>query len=152
MQSFDSPMAQLRNTRPVGRPVIDVEAAVVAPGHPESDIGLRRGDTLTIQPITRYVIGEVRNQTAHIWKRGLKRDDHLSLSDGAPRSAASMSSGLVAASLRQSLRAGSPRAIRLKHQGDTVMVPLHTKKTPSLVNWQGVRYNIAIPTVAVHAL
>jgi hypothetical protein len=103
-------LAQLRNTLPVGRPVMELQAAVVAPGHPENDIGLRRGDTLT----NVTVIGEVQNPTAHIWKRSLSRDDYLSLSDGAPTRAASMSSGLMAASFRQSLRAGSEQAIRTK--------------------------------------
>jgi protein involved in polysaccharide export with SLBB domain len=153
-------LAQLRNTQPVGRLVIDVRAAIGAPGNVEDDVYLRPGDTLAIPRLRQYVtvIGEVQNPTAHIWKRKFDRDDYVSLSGGVTAKADKgriyvvRADGSVVGTESSRWFSNSNTAMRT---GDTVVVPLDIERMPSIVKWQAITqilYNIAIATAAVHAL
>ena len=154
-------LAQLRNTQPVGRLVIDVRAAISAPGNVEDDVYLRPGDTLAIPRLRQYVavIGEVQNPTAHIWKRRLGRDDYISLSGGVTVRAdkgriyvVRADGSVVGTESSSRWFSNSNTAMRT---GDTVVVPLDVERMPSIVKWQAITqilYNIAIATAAVHAL
>jgi protein involved in polysaccharide export with SLBB domain len=153
-------LAQLRNTRPVGRLVINVPNAISSPGHAEDDIELRPGDQLAIPRLRPYVtvIGEVENPNSQIWKRTLSRDDYIALS-GGPTSRADKSrtyvvraDGSVVPNESSRWFSSSNTAMRT---GDTVVVPLDTEKMPSLIKWQAVTqilYNTAIAVAALHAL
>ena len=139
---------------------LTLQAAIAAPGHSEDDIQLRPGDTLALPRVRQYVtvIGEVESPTAHIWKRGLNRDDYVALTGGVtPRADKGRiyvvrGDGSVVAT--ESSRWFSTSNTSM-HTGDTVVVPLDTERMPSLVKWQAVTqilYNIAIATAAIHAL
>jgi hypothetical protein len=153
-------LTQLRTTRPVGRLVIDVRQAITEPGRSEDDIQLRPADTLAIPRVWRYVtvIDEVENPTSHIWKRGLNRDEYVSLS-GRVTSRADKSrvcgvraDGSIAATESSRWFSASNTST---HTGDTVVVPLDAEKMAALVKWPAVTqipYNIAIATAAVHVL
>jgi protein involved in polysaccharide export with SLBB domain len=153
-------LSQLRNTRPVGRLVIDVQHAISAPGRAEDDIQLRPGDALAIPRVRQYVtvIGEVQNPTSHIWKRSLTREDYIGLSGGTTARADKGRIYVVRADgsvLQAESSRWFGRTSNSMQTGDTVVVPLDTEKMPSLVKWQAVTqilYNIAIATAAVHAL
>jgi protein involved in polysaccharide export with SLBB domain len=154
-------LAQLRNTQPVGRLVIDVQAAIDAPGRAEDDVQLRPGDTLAIPRVRQYVstIGEVQNPTAHIWRRSLSRDDYIAMSGGVTSRAdkgriyvVRADGSVVGTESSSRWFSASNTSMRT---GDTVVVPLDTEKMPSIVKWQAITqilYNIAIATAAVHAL
>jgi protein involved in polysaccharide export with SLBB domain len=153
-------LAQLRNTRPVGRLVINVPNAIAAPGRAEDDIQVRPGDQLAIPRLRPYVtvIGEVENPNSQIWKRNLTRDDYIALSGGVTSRADKSRTYVVRADgsvvPNESSRWFSSSNTSM-HTGDTVVVPLDTEKMPSLVKWQAVTqilYNTAIAVAALHAL
>jgi protein involved in polysaccharide export with SLBB domain len=152
-------LAQLKTAQPVGRLVVDVQAAIAHPGD-WADIQLRPGDTLMIPRARQYVtvIGEVQNPTAHIFRPGLSRTDYIQMSGGLTQEADSDRIYVVRADGSVVARHGSrwfSRAGTEIHAGDTIVVPLNAEKLPAITMWQAVTtilYNIAIATAAVHAL
>jgi protein involved in polysaccharide export with SLBB domain len=153
-------LAQLRNTEPVGRLVIDVRRAINLPGRAEDDVQLRPGDALTIPRLRQYVtvIGEVENPTSHIWKRGLTRADYVQLSGGTTLRADTSRIYVVRADGSVVPREASSwfsRSSPYLRMGDTIVVPLDAQRMPTLTKWQAVTqilYNIAIATAAIHGL
>jgi polysaccharide export outer membrane protein len=76
---------QLRNTKPVGRLVINVRQVMSgAPGGP-GDVLLRDGDMLFMPKKTQEitVLGEVQSPTSYIFQPGLSRNDYIAKSGGA---------------------------------------------------------------------
>lgn len=154
-------LSDLRNTKAVGRLVIDLQASLAAAPGSESDIILQGGDRLAVpkhrQEVT--VIGEVQNSTSHFFRAGLTRDDYISLSGGATRRADERQIYVVRAD--GSVVAGSSnswfsRGSNVKMEpGDTVVVPLDAERMPMLPLWQAVTqimYNIAIAVLAVNSI
>jgi len=152
--------AQLRNTRAVGRLVIDLPAVMKGnEGSPE-DVILRGGDQLIVpryqQEVT--VIGEVQTTTSHLYNARLSRDDYISMSGGMTRRGDRGSIYVVRANGSVVSNQGnrwfdfSKQPIR---PGDTIVVPLNAEHMPPLPYWQAVTtilYNVAIAVAAVHSL
>lgn len=154
-------LSDLRNTKAVGRLVIDLQASLAAAPGTESDIILQGGDRLIVpkhrQEVT--VIGEVQNSTSHFFRAGLTRDDYIGLSGGATRRADERQIYVVRSD--GSVVAGSSnswfsRGSNVKMEpGDTVVVPLDAERMPMLPLWQAVTqimYNIAIAVLAVNSI
>src|SRR5262249_53351142 len=82
-------LSQLRGTKAVGRLVIDLPTLMKAHNGSDADVILRGGDRLIVPRLQQEVtvIGEVQNETSHLYKSGLTRDDYISLSGGATRRA-----------------------------------------------------------------
>jgi polysaccharide biosynthesis/export protein len=152
--------AQLRNTRAVGRLVIDLSAVIKDKEGAPEDVILRGGDQLIVprfqQEVT--VIGEVQNTTSHLYNARLSRDDYISMSGGMTRRADRSGIYIVRANGSVVANAGnrwfdfSKQPIR---PGDTVVVPLNAEHMPPLPYWQAVTtilYNLAIAVAAVHSL
>jgi polysaccharide export outer membrane protein len=151
---------QLKNTKPVGRLVIDLDAVLRADVGSDQDLQLRDGDVLVV-PKTKQevtVIGEVQNSTSHVYRNEMTRDDYIGLSGGVTRKAdrrriyvvhadGSVVSGEGSAWFRRSAQI----AMR---PGDTIVVPLDTERMPQLPLWQAVTqivYNLAIAAAAVNS-
>ena len=70
---------QLRQTKPVGRLVINVEGAYRGPTGGPYDVLLKDGDKLVVPKRTQDVtiLGEVQSPTSHVFAQGLTRDDYI---------------------------------------------------------------------------
>ncbi len=75
---------QLRQTKPVGRLVINVEGAYKGPTGGPYDVLLKDGDKLVVPKRTQdvTVLGEVQSPTSHVFAAGLTRDDYIQKSGG----------------------------------------------------------------------
>ena len=152
-------LVELRQTKAVGRLVIDLPAVLHAAPGSAADIVLKDGDTLTIPRRTQEVtvIGEVQNATSHLYQPGLSRQQYVELSGGTTQRAdrkriyVVRANGSVATARRGFLHSGEA-AIQ---PGDTVVVPMDPEKMRPLPMWQAITqvlYNIAIAAAAVHSL
>jgi polysaccharide biosynthesis/export protein len=150
-------LSQLKQTRAVGRLVIDLSGLMAGGQGSTRDVILRDGDVLVVPPQKQEVtvIGEVQTTTSHLYNVSLRRDDYVNLSGGMTRKADAKKiyivradGGLVA---RRSgfLRRNYDVAIQ---PGDTIVVPLDTERMPRLPFWQAVTqivYNLAVSIAAV---
>jgi polysaccharide biosynthesis/export protein len=152
-------LAQLRDAKPVGRLVIDVDAVLKGqPGGPD-DVVIKDGDKLIIPKKTQEVtiLGEVQSPTSHVFAPGLTRDDYIAKSGGTTQKADSKriyvvrANGNVMSGQRSGwFRRSQPSEI---HPGDTIVVPLDTERVNKLQFWQSVTtiiYNLAIGFLLVH--
>ena len=148
-------LSQLRNTKPVGRLVIDVAAVLRSRGAGDGDVTLRDGDLLVVPRATEevMVLGEVQNATSHLYRPGMTRDGLIALSGGfTPRADRKRAyvvradgSVVVALSGRGS---GDPAVAA----GDTVVVPIDAEKMRPLPMWTAITtiiYNLAIAATAI---
>ena len=151
-------LADLRNTQPVGRLVIDLDRIMAAePGSPV-DVILKDGDVLrvpqTAQEVT--VIGEVQNSTSHLYDPALARTDYIRLSGGTTQKADNGRIYVVRANGSVEMGGGSRwfRDSGSMQPGDTVVVPLDAERMRPLPLWTAVStilYNIAISVAAVNS-
>jgi polysaccharide biosynthesis/export protein len=150
-------LAQLQDSKAVGRLVIDLSSVVADVARSPKDVVLRDGDMLVVptqkQEVT--VIGEVQSVTSHFYTPSLTRDDYVALSGGTTRKADKKrtyvvrADGSVVAQQRSLFRRSHDMAI---HPGDTIVVPLDTERMPRLPFWQAVTqivYNLAISVAAI---
>lgn len=152
-------LGQLRETKPVGRLVIDVQGVLKGrPGGPD-DVLLRDGDKLIIPKKTQEVtiLGEVQSPTSHVFEAGLTRDDYIAKSGGTTQKADRKRIYVVRANgdVVAGGRSGWFRRTQSleMHPGDTIVVPLNTERVSSLALWQSVTtiiYNLAIGFILVH--
>ena len=154
-----SVLAQLKATKPVGRLVIDLEAAVHARPGSDRDLVLKDGDLLVIPRVSQEVtvLGEVQSPTSHLFRSSLDRDDYIGLSGGLSQRADKKriyvvkADGSVVAKHGHSWFSQSSGAIA---PGDTIVVPLDAERMRPLPMWQSVTtiiYNLAIAAAAVHS-
>jgi protein involved in polysaccharide export with SLBB domain len=159
LQVGQSLLGQLRQTKAVGRLVINLTAALRDPMGSTSDVILRDGDELLIpkyqQEVT--VIGEVQNVTSHLYKPNLTRDNYIAMSGGVTRRADTGRIYVVRANgsvvVSESGRWYSSTTVQIR-PGDTIVVPLNAEHLPLLPLWQAVTqiiYNVAIAAAAVHS-
>jgi polysaccharide biosynthesis/export protein len=152
-------LTQLRNARPTGRLVVDLDQALAKRGG-EEDIELRGGDVLAIPRLKQYVtvIGEVQNSTAHVYRTGLDRSDYIKLSGGTTQRADNKriyvvrANGSVAAEDGNSWFGGGGSQLA---PGDTVVVPLDAERMRPLPLWTAVTtivYNLAVAVAAIGSL
>jgi polysaccharide biosynthesis/export protein len=153
-------LAQLRNTKPTGRLVIDLDRVLVREKS-EDNIELRNGDQLIVPRMRPYVtvIGEVQNSTSHVWKASLTRDDYVRLSGGTTaradnkRTYVVRANGSVVASVDDA-RWFRSNGIELE-PGDTVVVPIDATPMRPLATWTAVTtiaYNLAVTLAAIGSL
>jgi polysaccharide export outer membrane protein len=152
-------LEQLRNTKAVGRLVINLKSAMASTAGSTNDILLRGGDQLIVpkyeQEVT--VIGEVQSSTSHLYRPGLTRADYIALSGGETRRADESRVYVVRADGSVIANEGSRWFTRSStdiRPGDTVVVPLNAEHIPTLPLWLAVTqilYNIAIAAAAIHS-
>jgi protein involved in polysaccharide export with SLBB domain len=154
-------IAQLRDTKPVGRLVINVNRVMKGRvGGPE-DVMVRDGDRLLVpkklQEIT--ILGEVQSPTSHVYRAGLTRDDYIARSGGTTQKADRKRIYIVRANgdVVSGERSGwfrRSRSIEMR-PGDTIVVPLDTERIRALPLWQAVTtiiYNLAVALLAVRSV
>jgi polysaccharide biosynthesis/export protein len=157
MQAGQSLLGQLRQSKAVGRLVIDLQGIMASDVGSPKDVGLRDGDTLVVPPQKQEVtvIGEVQSVTSHLYAKNLTRDDYISKSGGLTRKADKAkiyvvrADGSVVADQRSLFRRTQDIAIQ---QGDTIVVPLDTERIPKLPLWQSITqivYNLAVSLAAI---
>ena len=141
---------QLRNTEPVGRLVIDLDVA--------AGIEMRDGDRLLVpqHPQVVTVLGETQQNTSHIYRDSLSRDDYINLSGGLTRRAdkkliyvVRANGAVVAGNRSKWLGRGGGVDIR---PGDTIVVPLDTDRMRPLTFWGGVTQILYQGAIAVAAV
>src|SRR5271167_1677805 len=154
-------LAQLRDTKPVGRLVINVEG--VLKGRPGSvgDVLVRNGDKLLVPKKTQEItiLGEVQSPTSHVYQPGLTRADYISRSGGTTQKADQKRIYVVRANgdVVSAERSGWFRRSKSvdMRPGDTIVVPLDTERVRALPLWQAVTtiiYNLAVAFLAVHSV
>jgi polysaccharide biosynthesis/export protein len=152
-------LAQLRQTKAVGRLVINLRRLMASPVGSQYDVVLRDGDELIVprlrQEIT--VIGEVQTVTSHLYRPGLTREDYIAMSGGTTQRADRARIYVVRADGSVVANSGS-RWFRSSNEpikpGDTIVVPLNAEHIPPLPFWQAVTqiiYNVAVAFLAVHS-
>jgi protein involved in polysaccharide export with SLBB domain len=153
---------QLRSAEPVGRLVIDLEQlAARAPAEElVDDVELRDGDHLLVPTQSQVVtvIGEVQQNTSHLFQPGLTRDDYIEMSGGITRRAdrkhvyVVRASGAVITGGRS--RWFGSRGDTDMRPGDTIVAPLDTDRIRPLTFWTNVTqilYQGAIAVAAIQA-
>jgi protein involved in polysaccharide export with SLBB domain len=148
-------LADLRDTEPVGRLVIDLDRILAGSGT-DDDILLKAGDTLRVprqaQEVT--VIGEVQNATSHLYDPSLSRDDYMRLSGGTTQKADDKRIYIVRANGSVESGGGSRwfRDSGSVQPGDTIVVPLDAERMRPLPLWTAVTtiiYNLAVAVAAI---
>jgi polysaccharide biosynthesis/export protein len=150
---------QLRQTKPVGRLVINVEGAYKGPTDGPYDVLLKDGDKLVVPKRTQdvTVLGEVQSPTSHVFAAGLTRDDYIQKSGGVTQHAdrkriyVVRANGEVVSGNRSGwFRRSQSTEIR---PGDAIIVPMDTQKVPWLPLLAAITtiiYNLAIGYILVH--
>ena len=151
-------LAQIEETEPAGRLVIDLDAIV---GQKDgSDVFLRDGDVLYVPPRSQEVtvIGEVQYATSHLWQPGVGRDEYIDRSGGATVKADERRIYVVRANGEVVVNSRSRFFSRSRgfdiRPGDTIVVPLDTDRVKPLVLWSSatqILYNLAIAAAAVNS-
>src|SRR5665213_818153 len=154
-------MSQLRDTKPVGRLVIDVSQVIRGPVGAPDDVVLRDGDKLMIPKKTQEItiLGEVQSPTSHVFEAGLTRDEYIARSGGTTQKADKKRIYVVRANgdVISGERSGWVRrsqSVEIR-PGDTIVVPLDTERVRALPLWQAVTtiiYNLAVALLAVRSV
>jgi protein involved in polysaccharide export with SLBB domain len=151
-------LEQLRQAKPVGRLVIDLDRILSRRNAGSGDVILRSGDRLIVPRVSQEVtvLGEVQNPTSHLYEPGLSRDDVIERSGGMTSRADRKRTYVVRANgsvLANSSRWFGGGDVDLR-PGDTVVVPLDAEKMRPLPLWTAVTqiiYNLAIAAAAVNS-
>ena len=154
-------MNQLRDTKPVGRLVINVDRVIKGPLGGSEDVMLRDGDKLLIPKKTQEItiLGEVQSPTSHVFEAGLTRDEYIARSGGTTQKADKKRIYVVRANgdVISGERSGwfrRSQSVEMR-PGDTIVVPLDTERIRALPLWQAVTtiiYNLAVALLAVRSV
>jgi polysaccharide export outer membrane protein len=154
-------MSQLRDTKPVGRLVIDIAQVMRGRAGGEGDVVLRDGDKLLIPKKTQEItiLGEVQSPTSHVFRPGLTRDEYIARSGGTTQKADRKRIYVVRANgdVISGERSGwfrRSQSVEMR-PGDTIVVPLDTERVRALPIWQAVTtiiYNLAVALLAVRSV
>jgi polysaccharide biosynthesis/export protein len=154
-------LGQLRDTKPVGRLVIDISRVIKGPANVPDNVAVRDGDKLLIPKKNPEItiLGEVQSPTSHVFQAGLTRDDYIAKSGGTTQKADRKRIYVVRANgdVVSGQRFGwfrKTQTVEIR-PGDTIVVPLDTERVRALPIWQAVTtiiYNLAIALLAIHSV
>ncbi|KAA8981921.1 SLBB domain-containing protein [Halospina sp. K52047b] len=148
----------VQDAEPVGRMVIDLQAAINGTSH--QPIRLQDGDSLTVpeQPQSVSVFGEVQFPTSHLHKPGLSAQEYIERS-GGPTAQADESrmyvvkaDGSVVMPSESHWFGGRETELR---PGDTVVMPIDVDRISQLQLWTDVSqiiYQMSLGAAAVNGL
>jgi protein involved in polysaccharide export with SLBB domain len=154
----DGLLSRLRNTKSVGRLVIDLEEQVESPG--ERAIVVKNGDKIVIPSIPSEVsvIGEVQFATSHLYNPKLSINDYIKRSGGFTANAdegrlfAVKSNGAVLTKSGNSwFSATQSTALE---PGDVIVVPINLEKgkwLETLTSSTQIVYQLAVTAAAVNS-
>ena len=151
-------LASLREAKPVGRLVIDLDRTSQAEPGSEQDIVLKNGDRLIVPRVAQEVtvIGEVQSATSHLYRKNLNRDDYINMSGGLTPRADEDHIYVVRADgsvVARSSRLWFNSSVDI-NSGDTIVAPLDTERMRPLPFWIAVTtiiYNLSIAAAAVNS-
>jgi polysaccharide biosynthesis/export protein len=152
---------QLRNAKPVGRLVININQAISGPPGGTGDVLLRSGDVLLVPKKTQEVtvLGEVQGPTSQIYQAGLSRDDYIAKSGGTTQNADKSRTYVVRADgeVVSGHRSGWFRRSQTVdiRPGDSIVVPLDTERVSPLPLWTSITtiiYNLSVALLAIHSV
>ena len=124
----------------------------------QDDVELRNGDRLLVPTQSQVVtvIGEVQQNTSHLYQPGLLRDDYLDMSGGITRRAdkkhiyvVRASGAVVTGNRSKWLGRRGNMEIR---PGDTIVAPLETDRIRPLTFWTNVTQILYQGAIAVAAI
>jgi polysaccharide biosynthesis/export protein len=151
-------LEQMRDAKPVGRLVIDIQSVMKSPPGSPGDVLLRDGDVLAIPRKTQEItiMGEVQSPSSHIFRSGLTRDDYIARSGGITQKADRKRIYVVRANgnVVSGYRSGwfrRSQSVEIR-PGDTIVVPIDAERVAALPLWTAVTtilYNIAIAVLAL---
>jgi protein involved in polysaccharide export with SLBB domain len=152
-------LADLQDTVPVGRLVIELDQIVASPTGAVGDVILKDGDTLRVPRSTQEVtvIGEVQFSTSHLYNPSLSRDDYLRLSGGPTQKADENRIYVVRANGSVDMGGGSRwfgQSGSSIQPGDTIVVPLDAERMRPLPLWTAITtimFNLAVAVAAVNS-
>jgi polysaccharide biosynthesis/export protein len=154
-------LSQLRDTKPVGRLVIDVDRVMKGRVGGSEDVLLRDGDRLLVPKKTQEItiLGEVQSPTSHVFEAGLTRDEYIARSGGVTQKADRKRIYVVRANgdVVTGERTGwfrRSQSVEIR-PGDTIVVPLDAERIRALPLWQAVTtiiYNLAVALLAVRSV
>ncbi len=141
----------LNEAEPVGRLVINLNAALAAAPNSPQDIVLKDGDRLLVPRITQEVtvIGEVQSPTSHLYSAGLGIGDYIAMSGGVTQRADKSRIYVVRADGSVVARSHSWFSLGGSIEpGDTIVVPLDAERVRPLTLWTAITqiiYNLTVP-------
>jgi polysaccharide export outer membrane protein len=151
-------MTQLRELKPIGRLVIDINQVMAGQPGASGDVLVRDGDKLLVPKQTQEItiLGEVQSPTSHVFQAGLTRDDYIAKSGGATQKADKKRIYVVRAngdvvSGEHSGWFRRSHSVEM-HPGDTIIVPLDTERVRALPLWQAVTTIIYNLTLGIYAI
>jgi polysaccharide export outer membrane protein len=154
-------LTQIKDTKPVGRLVIDVNRVLKSKPGSVEDVAVRDGDRLLVpkQIQTVTILGEVQSPTSHVFRADLSRDDYIAKSGGVTRKADRKRIYIIRANgdVVSGERAGwfrRSQSIDVK-AGDTIVVPLDTERIRPLPLYTAVTtiiYNLAVALLAIRSV
>jgi protein involved in polysaccharide export with SLBB domain len=149
---------QLRGTEAVGRLVIDLQREANGVAGSARTVEMRDGDKLLVptQPQVVSVLGETQQNTSHLYRDNVSRDEYINLSGGLTRRAdkkliyvVRANGAVVAGNRSRWLGRGGRVDIR---PGDTIVVPLDTDRMRPLTFWGNVTQILYQGAIAVAAV
>jgi len=149
---------QLRSTEAVGRLVLDMNQDSAGRYSAAAAVALRDGDRLLVptQPQVVTVLGETQQNTSHLYRENISRDDYIGLSGGLTRRAdkkliyvVRANGAVVAGNRSRWFGRGGRVGIR---PGDTIVVPLDTDRMRPLTFWGNVTQILYQGAIAVAAV
>lgn len=151
-------LAHIRNAKPVGRLVIDLQRSMTANRGSEQDVILKDGDQLLVPRVMQEVtvVGEVQSVTSHLYRAELSRGDYIAMSGGLTPRADNDRIYIVRADGSVVTHGGNSwfsSGVEI-HPGDTIVAPLDTERMRPLPFWTAVTtiiYNLAIAAAAVNS-
>ncbi|WP_235937522.1 SLBB domain-containing protein [Marinobacter caseinilyticus] len=155
VQEVEGLLEDVQSSRPVGRMVIDLSAALNDESY--QPIMLQNGDALTVPMIPQSVsvFGEVQFPTSHLHSKGLTVDEYLDRSGGPTRQADESRVYVVKANgsvmLPEQSKWFGGRSQQLA-PGDTIIVPIDVDRLNQLELWSNVSqivYQMALGAAAV---
>ena len=149
---------QLRTTEAVGRLVINLDPKGNNDSSAAAAVEMRDGDRLLVpqRPQVVTVLGETQQNTSHLYRDDLSRDEYIELSGGLTRRAdkkliyvVRANGAVVAGNRSRWLGRGGRVGIR---PGDTIVVPLDTDRMRPLTFWGNVTQILYQGAIAVAAV
>jgi polysaccharide biosynthesis/export protein len=153
-------LADLKDSDPVGRLVINLDSSMRASAGSPKDVILKDGDQLMVPRVTQEVtvLGEVQSPTSHLFAEGLSRNDYVQLSGGTTQRAdksriyvVRANGSVVGGGGGAWFNTGESRDI---NPGDTIVVPLDAERMRPLPLWTAITtiiYNLAVAVAAVNS-
>lgn len=158
VEQADKILDNLEGVQALGRMVIDLEKILTAPD--DFNFQLEDGDSINVPRFkpSITVVGEVQYSTSHFYDADLSLKDYLNRSGGLKRNADKNRIYVIKANgeVFKPKGTGWFKANRGQlHPGDTIVVPLDTKRVDRLTLWASVTsimYQAAVGIAAIGGL